>query len=56
MLQEPDTAKKNTSISETTSKSEQQKFLQLMSKDIQFLQKRVGKFKEVARSSRFKTG
>ena len=53
--QKLDTAKKKISISETTSKPEQQNFLQQMSKDIQLLQ-RVGKFKEVARSLRFKTG
>ena len=47
--QELDTAKKNISISETTLKSEQQNFLQRMSKDIQLLHK-------VARRLRFKTG
>ena len=44
--QELDTAKKNISISETTSKSEQQNFLQQMSKDIQLLQKELESLKK----------
>ena len=54
--QELDTAKKNISISETTSKSEQQNFLQQMSKDIQLLQKELESLKKWQEVQDFKTG